>query len=227
MNAVAVVLAAGSGERLGADRPKAFLELAGRTLLQHSVAAAAARPEVTSLVVAVPAGSEGRATQLLAGVGKPAIVVGGGPTRQASVRSALKEVRADAEVVVCHDAARPLASASLFAAVLAALGDVDGVVPVLPVVDTLKRVRGDLVERTEPRGEVFLAQTPQGCRLGAFLDAHSRAAEAGHEATDDAALLEWAGYRVRAIPGERVNFKITMLEDLVRAESVLARVGRG
>jgi 2-C-methyl-D-erythritol 4-phosphate cytidylyltransferase/2-C-methyl-D-erythritol 2,4-cyclodiphosphate synthase len=227
MDAVAVVLAAGSGERLGADRPKAFLELAGRTILEHSVAAATARPEVTGLVVAVPPGSEQVGSGLLEGVAVPAIVVAGGPTRQASVRSALDRVPDEATAVVCHDAARPLATPGLFGSVIAALDEADGVVPVVPIPDTLKRVRGDLVLRTESRGGMFLAQTPQACRLTAFRDAHARAAEAGYEATDDVGLLEWAGYRVRAVPGEPGNFKVTSPEDLARAATLLARAAGG
>jgi len=227
MDAVAVVLAAGSGERLAADRPKAFLEVAGRTILEHSVAAATARPEVTGLVVAVPAGSEQLAVELLEGVAKPAIVVAGGPTRQASVRSALDGVPDEAIAVVCHDAARPLATPSLFGSVIAALDEADGVVPVVPIPDTLKRVRGDLVLGTESREGMFLAQTPQACKLTAFREAHARAAEAGYEATDDVALLEWAGYRVRAVAGEPGNFKMTSPEDLGRAETVLTRAAGG
>jgi 2-C-methyl-D-erythritol 4-phosphate cytidylyltransferase len=125
-------------------------------------------------------------------------------------------------VVVCHDAARPLATPGLFGAVLDALEGWDGVVPVLPVPDTVKRVRGGLVEATEARDTLGLAQTPQAFATSALRDAHARAERDGHEVTDDAAALELVGYRVRAIAGEAANFKITTLEDLARAESILA-----
>ncbi len=218
---VALLLAAGSGERMGGGPPKAFVEVGGRPLLRRAWEAAAGCRRVGSLVVAVPAGLEDRARQVLP-LDPPVTVVAGGPSRHASVRAALEAVPREAWAVVCHDAARPFAPAGLFDAVLDALGEAEGAVPVLSVPDTVKRVRGGWVEATLPREDLGLAQTPQAFRAEALREAHRRAAEAGLEFTDDAACLEWAGFRVRALPGDPANFKVTTPADLARAEALLA-----
>lgn len=224
-DAVVIVAAAGSGERLGVPTPKAFVPLGGRPILARSVEAALACPSVGLVVVAAPPGAEDLAHAIVEPLG-PHAVVTGGETRQASVRAALAAVPADARVVVCHDAARALATPALFSAVIEALEDWDGVVPVLPATDTVKRVRGERVIGTEPREELALAQTPQAFVAAALRDAHERAEAAGVEATDDAALLEWAGYRIRAVPGEPTNLKITTAPDLARVEALLAEASR-
>mgnify|MGYP000704717450 CR=1 FL=1 len=225
MRAVAIVAAAGSGERLGMPSPKAFVPLGGRPILARAVATALACPEIALVVVAAPPGAEDLAHAIVEPLGAHAVVTGG-PTRQASIRAALAAVPADAAAVLCHDAARALATPALFGAVLEALEGWDGVVPVVPVAETVKRVRGERVVGTEPREELALAQTPQAFVASALRDAHERAEAAGVEATDDAALLEWAGYRVRAIPGEPTNLKITTAEDLAWAEALLAEASR-
>ncbi len=134
----------------------------------------------------------------------------------------LAAVAGGVERILCHDAARPLASPELFQRTLEALEGWDGVVPVLRVVDTVKRVQDGTIEGTEPRERLALAQTPQAFRAAALRDAHERAAADGFEGSDDALLLERAGYRVRAIEGERTNLKITTADD-VRLAEALAR----
>jgi 2-C-methyl-D-erythritol 4-phosphate cytidylyltransferase len=223
---VAIVLAAGSGDRLGLAAPKAFVPLGGRPLLARAVASALACPGIRSVVVTAPAGSEDMAHAIVEPLGAHAVVTGG-PTRHTSVHAALAAIPAEADVIVCHDAARALASQELFAAVIDGLERWDGVVPVVPVPDTVKRVRDGAVVGTEPRGDLALAQTPQAFRATALRDAHVRAAEVGVEFTDDAAALEWAGYRVGAVPGEPRAFKITTAEDLSRAERLLEEAVRG
>lgn len=222
--AVALVLAAGVGERLGRGRPKAFLALGPDTLLTLSARAAAASPEVESLVIAVPPGFEEEAGTLHR-VGKPVRAVAGGTTRHESVRLALAAAPLEASAVICHDAARPFASPALFGAVLAGLEEADGVVPVVPIPDTVKRVREGIVVATEDRDELRLAQTPQAFASGALREAHERAAREGMTFTDDASLLEWAGYRVAVVPGEPGNFKVTTAEDMARALATLGLEG--
>jgi 2-C-methyl-D-erythritol 4-phosphate cytidylyltransferase len=224
--AVAIVLAAGTGDRLGLESPKAFVPLAGRPLLHRAVAAACASRSVVSVVVAAPSGWEDLAHAIVEPLG-PHAVVTGGATRQASVRAALEHVPAETRSIVCHDAARALASSSLFDAVVEALDGWDGVVPVVPVADTVKRLRGNVVEGTELRESLAFAQTPQAFVAGALREAHARAERDGILVTDDAAALELAGFRVRAVTGEPDNFKITTLRDLARAEAVLAEVADG
>ena len=227
--AVAVVLAAGRGARLGLREPKGFVEVAGRPLVAWAVEAAAGCPGVGSVVVIVPAGSEERA-RAAAVSAKPVVVVAGGASRHASVGAALAAIPKDVPIVVCHDAARPFASSQLFIAVVEALeaGDADGAIPVVPMPDTVKRVRdGFVVGTEEPRAELALAQTPQAFRADALRDAHERAAREGLEFTDDAAALEWAGYRVRAVAGEPGNFKVTTVEDLARAAELAGEPARG
>ena len=152
----------------------------------------------------------------------PIEVVAGGATRQASVRAGLAAVPRAAPAIVVHDAARPFASPELFSRVVAkilAAGDApDGVVPALPCHDTVKRVREATIVETLLREELFLAQTPQAFDADALRRSHGLAVERSLEATDDAMLLEAAGYRVVVIPGEHANMKITTAEDLARAE---------
>jgi len=218
----AVVVAGGSGSRFG--RPKQFLELAGRPVIAWSVAAA--RTVADGVVVVVPVEAAGGDPT---GPGRPAaaddgrwgadVVVPGGATRAASVRAGLAAVPGDAGVVLVHDAARPLAPPALWAAVLDALaaGGADGVIPVLPVTDTLKRVGDGTVEATVDREGLVSVQTPQ-----AFVAATLRAAHAdGAEATDDAGLLEGLGATVRTVAGDPRNLKLTHPEDLALARALL------
>ncbi|MGZ8627070.1 MAG: 2-C-methyl-D-erythritol 4-phosphate cytidylyltransferase [Actinomycetota bacterium] len=225
-DAVAIVLGAGSGDRLGLETAKAFVPLAGRPILARAVVSALSCPRVGMVVVTAPAGAEDLAHAIVEPLGSHAIVTGG-PTRHASVRAALAAVPVETSAVICHDAARALATPRLFSAVLDALDGWDGVVPAVPVPDTVKRVRGESIVGTESREELVLAQTPQAFSASVLRDVHARAAEAGREFTDDAAALEWAGYRVRTVPGEPSNFKITTPDDLARAERLIEEVVRG
>ncbi len=216
-----VLVAAGAGARLGADRPKAFAAMAGRPLLAESLERLDLSDWVDAIVVAAPRGWE-EPTMLLAeelAASKVASVVTGGETRAESVRVALQEVPESAVATLVHDAARPLVDDSVLERVLRPLADgVDGVVPVLPLVDTVKRVEGDHVAETLDRGALVAAQTPQ-----AFLPAALRAAYAGDLAggTDCASLVERAGGRIRVVPGDPRLLKVTTREDLALVESWL------
>lgn len=222
---VALLLAAGSGNRLG-RQPKGFVELGGVPMFLHSCRAIAACQQIDSLVILVPDGYTDPATKWAESIhGGPRVQVRiGGESRLESVRRGLEVVANDADVVVCHDAARPFASPDLFGRVLMGLAGVDGVVPVVPSPDTVKRVREGRVVETVPRDELGLVQTPQAFVAEALTEAHRRAVQAGLEATDDAMLLEAAGYHVAAVDGDPGNFKITTADDLRRAEFLLADI---
>jgi 2-C-methyl-D-erythritol 4-phosphate cytidylyltransferase len=219
----ALLVAAGSGERLGADRPKAFAALAGRPLLAESLDRLDASAWVDAIVIAAPPDWEEPAILLAEelATSKVAAVVTGGETRAESVRAALAEVPGDVLAVLVHDAARPLVADALVGRVLAALAEgADGVVPALPLPDTVKRVdRGQVVE-TLDRADLVAAQTPQ-----AFLAAALRSAFAGDVsgATDCASLVERAGGRVAVVEGDPRLLKVTTPDDLALVESWLAR----
>ncbi|MFY9579140.1 MAG: 2-C-methyl-D-erythritol 4-phosphate cytidylyltransferase [Gaiellaceae bacterium] len=221
MSVWAVLAAAGSGERLGADRPKAFVRLGGRVLLAESLERLDASDWVDAIVVAAPPGWE-EPVILLAeelGCGKVSACVAGGPSRGESVRLALAEVPGDAAVVLVHDAARPFVEDDVIARVLAALNEGwHGAVPVLPVTDTVKRVDGDRVVETLDRAELRVAQTPQ-----AFVASVLRDALTGDvsSATDCASLVEARGGRVQAVPGDERLVKVTDASDLERAAALL------
>jgi 2-C-methyl-D-erythritol 4-phosphate cytidylyltransferase len=217
----AVVAAAGRGERLGSRRPKAFAYLRGRPLLAESLERLDASEWIDAIVIAAPPDWE-EPSILLAeelSCSKVSACVTGRATRAESVQTALAEVPEDAAAVVVHDAARPLLPPELVERVLAPLGDGwDGAVPVLPLVDTVKRVEGEQVAETLDRSSLVAAQTPQ-----AFVAAVLRQALAGDalEATDCAALVERAGGRVKVVEGDRRLVKVTDADDLALVEHLL------
>lgn len=210
----AVLAAAGRGERLGADRPKAFAKLKGQPLLAESLARLEGSEWVDAIVIVAPPGWE-EPSILLAeelGCAKVTSCVAGGETRAESVRAGLGEVASDATAVLVHDAARPLLPGEVVARVLTALGEGwDGVVPVLPIADTVKRVRGGQVVETLARDELAAAQTPQ-----AFPAPVLREALAGDlaGATDCAALVEARGGRVTTVAGDPRLLKVTRTAEL-------------
>jgi len=208
----AVLAAAGSGARLGAEQPKAFVRLGELPMLAESLGRLEASDWIDQIVVAVPPGWEEPAILLAEeiGCGKCSASVTGGVTRAASVRLALAEVPDDAAVVLVHDAARPLLPEQVIERVLTALNEGwDGAVPALPIADTVKRVEADRVVETLDRTELVTVQTPQ-----AFLADVLRRAIAGGEGTDCASLVERAGGRVKAVPGDPRLLKVTTRADL-------------
>lgn len=222
MRAVALLLGAGRGERLARSTPKCFAEILGKPLLAYAVDAVDACPEVVAFAVAAPAGGEEEASRIAGSSAKFLEVVSGGATRQESVALVLGAVPGGFDAVICHDVARPLAPPELFSAVLAALSDADGAVPAVPVGDTVKRVNGHAVVETVPRDGLVLVQTPQAFRPGPLHEAHRAAVSEGFVGTDDAALLERAGFHVAVIAGDPGNLKITRDRDL-RIATRLAR----
>ncbi|WP_433313893.1 2-C-methyl-D-erythritol 4-phosphate cytidylyltransferase [Micromonospora sp. CA-269861] len=218
-----LVPAAGAGVRLGPGRPKALRLLAGEPLLVHAVRRLAAAPSVHTIVVAAPAAEVQAVRELLAPVA-PVIVVPGGAERQASVAAALAAVPVGPTIVLVHDAARALTPPELVESVAAAVrGGRDAVIPVLPVVDTIKEVGADeVVLGTVDRSALRAVQTPQGFRRAVLSAAH---AAAGDSLTDDAGLVEKQGVAVSCVPGSEYALKITRPFDLALAEHLLASAG--
>jgi len=217
---VALIVAAGSGERLGATRPKALIELAGRPLVQWSIDALASVEDIEKVVVALPAG-----TPAPPGV----TAVDGGAVRSDSVRLALAAAGdglGETDLVLVHDAARPLVTAALAESVIAALdadADADAAIAAVPVTDTIKRVDGSCtVIETLPRSELWAVQTPQVFRRGALQRALDVSAQELAQATDDAWLIERAGGKVIVVAASDENLKVTTPLDLQVAELLLA-----
>ena len=221
MSVWAVVVAAGRGERLGLDRPKAFAKLNDRPLLAESLERLERSDWIDSIVVAAPPDWE-EPVILLAeelGCGKVLSVVPGGETRAASVRAGLAEVPDDAAVVLVHDAARPVLAEEVIERLLTALNEGwDGVVPALPIPDTVKRIEGDEVVETVEREGLVGAQTPQAFLWPTFRDA----AAGGGDETDCATLIEARGGRIKVVRGDRRLVKVTDHDDLAAVEALLS-----
>jgi 2-C-methyl-D-erythritol 4-phosphate cytidylyltransferase len=221
--AVALLVAAGSGERLGAERPKAFVELAGRPLLQWSIDALAGVRAIERIVVALPPDVPGLPAEIAA----PAYTqtTAGGSTRSESVRLALEAAGAGDPVLV-HDAARPLLTAELAERVLAAAerDAADGAIAAAPVTDTIKQAGEDgVVLGTLERAALWAVQTPQVFRRAPLERALAVPRDVLAQATDDAWLLERSGCRVLVVPAPRENIKVTTALDLIVAEGLLER----
>ena len=212
MRIAAILVAAGSGSRFGAETPKQFLAIAGLPVIRH---AAMALAQVDLLQ---PVGDNDAIGAALAGI-RHLPIVPGGRTRQDSVRAGLEALVPHApDVVLVHDAARPVIPAGTIAALLNALEQAPGAIPAVPVADTLKRATDGVIQQTVPREGLFRAQTPQAFRFPALLAAH-RSGLVG--ATDDASLLEAAGQAVAIVPGSDDNIKLTYPEDLARLERIM------
>ena len=202
----AIVVAGGAGARFGG--PKQFLELRGERLVDRAVSSATQACD--GVVVVLPRGVPWDGPEVAA-------VVEGGATRSHSVRAGLSAVPDDADVIVVHDAARPLATAALFRTVITAVeAGADAAVPTVALADTVKRVEHGQVIETVARESLAAAQTPQAFRAAVLRAAHADAADA----TDDAALVERAGGRVAAVPGDPRNRKVTDPDDLTTLESL-------
>lgn len=209
--AVALLVAAGSGERLGAGGPKAFVALAGRPMLEWSLDALRAAG-IEEIVVAVPEGADAPAG---------CVAVAGGATRSASVRAAL--AAAPPGDVVVHDAARPLVTPDHFRAALAALAEADCAIAAAPVTDTIKEAEpGGRVTATLDRSRLWAVQTPQAFRRAALERALDADDAVLAQATDDAWLVERAGGSVRVVESTPANFKVTTAHDLRVAELLVA-----
>jgi 2-C-methyl-D-erythritol 4-phosphate cytidylyltransferase/2-C-methyl-D-erythritol 2,4-cyclodiphosphate synthase len=228
----ALIVAAGRGARFGGDVPKQYRRLAGQPVLRRTVRAFVDHPAVAGVRAVINPDYRELHDDAVAGLAaRPP--VSGGIERQDSVRLGLEALAAESppDRVLIHDAARPLVDGETIARVVAALDDHDGAIAALPVTDTLKRGEEGFTAGTVDRTGLWRAQTPQGFRFGAILEAHR--AVAGLALTDDAAVAEQGGLDVALVAGNEDNFKVTTEDDLARAERLLAggpadvRVGQG
>ncbi|MFG2329724.1 2-C-methyl-D-erythritol 4-phosphate cytidylyltransferase [Streptomyces sp. NPDC048604] len=234
LRTAAVIPAAGRGVRLGPGAPKALRALNGTPMLVHAVRAMAASRAVSLVVVVAPAEGVGEVKRLLDEHALPArtdyLVVPGGDARQESVRLGLEALPEGIDIVLVHDAARPLVPVDTVDAVVEAVRDgAVAVVPALPLADTVKEVEPAAPGTPEPvvatpeRARLRAVQTPQGFDHDTLVNAHATIALAGDGATDDAGMVERLGAPVVVVPGHEEAFKVTRPLDLVLAEAVLAR----
>jgi 2-C-methyl-D-erythritol 4-phosphate cytidylyltransferase / 2-C-methyl-D-erythritol 2,4-cyclodiphosphate synthase len=231
MHVSAIIAAGGRGTRFGGDAPKQLLLLGGEPILKRSVDAYRRCELVSDLVVALPSDLARTPPDYLFGGPKPIAIVEGGERRRDSVAHAFARVSARAEIVVVHDAARPLVTDAVIQRTVTAAAEFGAAIAALRAQDTVKRAGpGGAITATLPRDEIFLAQTPQAFRIGVLKEA----LEIGGDATDEAMLAEQAGHVVRVVDGDARNLKITTPDDLATAERLLGmrsipalRIGNG
>lgn len=224
MSVAVILVAAGLGERLGAGKPKALVQVAGQTLLEHAISHLVSTKGLRQLVVTSTPGHKSEFLALATSLVSEKVtlsVVDGGATRQQSIALALAEVEPGIEVILVHDAARAFTPVEVFDRITAeVIATGCGVVPVLPVHDTIKRVAGNEVLETVDRNELRAAQTPQGFPASMLLTAYSAVTE---EHTDDASLVQSSGHKVISVAGDRSASKVTTPDDLIWANEFGAR----
>jgi 2-C-methyl-D-erythritol 4-phosphate cytidylyltransferase/2-C-methyl-D-erythritol 2,4-cyclodiphosphate synthase len=220
-----IIAAGGRGTRLGAATPKQMLSLGDRTILQRSFDVVDAHHLINEIVIALPADLAACPPAYLVSAKKPVRIVDGGSRRQDSVAIAFGQVSTQADVVVIHDAARPLATPDLFSRVIEAAAAGGAAIAALQARDTVKEATAEpglrLVARTIPRDSIYLAQTPQAFTRQVLADAIALGRQAGTAATDEASLAEQAGHPVRLVDGESGNIKITTEQDLKVSNALL------
>ena len=228
MKVSAIIVAAGSGTRLGHDSPKAFVRIGSATLLFRTLRTVRAVTSIEEAVITAPGGMEKAARNEVnvAGLEIPVKITPGGVERQDSVRIALALTSAEADVVLVHDAARPFATPAMFSACIDKAAREGGAIVAIPLADTLKRVRGQSIDSTLARAGLWQAQTPQAFQRAFLIDAHNRAVRDKITATDDADLVERLGATVEVVEGSALNLKITTPDDLLIAEAIAARIDR-
>lgn len=223
----AIVLAAGSGKRMQAGCNKQYLKLGGQSILSHTLRAFAEHPSIDGIVLVIRPEDIQLAQNAIAEANCQAsisAIIEGGAERQDSVRLALAATPPSWHYVLIHDGARPLVSAALLSRILTACREDTGIIPVLAVKDTVKRLTPEgLVVETVPRALLALAQTPQAFPLALIRQAHAEALQRSIAVTDDASLFEALGLPVQTVAGEAANLKVTVPEDLPLAEWYLAQ----
>ncbi|HWU37712.1 MAG TPA: 2-C-methyl-D-erythritol 4-phosphate cytidylyltransferase [Candidatus Acidoferrum sp.] len=224
MHVTAIVPAAGGGTRMEAGQPKQYLLLAGVPLLSHTLRALQAAECLDELILVVPLGHDERCRREILqpfGIAVQAVVPGG-EDRQASVYAGLLHARAETDLILVHDGARPFVSPALVREAVRVAGESGGAVVAVPVTDTIKLADGDgWLLATPERGRLWAAQTPQVFPAPLFREAHARALRDGFRTTDDSALVERLNRPVRLVPGSAENLKITTAADLLLADQIL------
>lgn len=220
---IALIVAAGHGTRAGEGPPKQYRRVGGVPVLRRTIEAFLTHPAVNEVQVVITPEHRPFYDEVTSGLALPSPIAGG-DSRQESVQRGLEGIAAKGpDLVLIHDAARPFVGADTITATIAALKTHDGALPTIAAADTLKRLSDAKVEATIPRDNIALAQTPQGFRFAKILAAHRTARDTTF--TDDAAIAEHAGLTVAAVPGSRLNFKLTTPEDFSMAEALLASTG--
>ncbi len=214
MKVAAIIVAAGKGQRFGA--PKQFALLAGRPVVDWTIKAFAEHPQINELIIVLP--DESQAEEIKTRWPKIKAVVKGGRQRQDSVSLGLEAVSLEMEIVLVHDGVRPLVTAELISRIIETVEKEGAAVPAVPIEDTVKIVNGDFIIRTLNRERLIRVQTPQGFRKSLLERAFHQAKKDGYYGPDEASLIERIGGRIKIIPGETKNIKITTPEDLKLAE---------
>ncbi len=225
ISVAAVIAAGGTGTRMNSGIPKQFLEIVGKPILLHTIESIASIEQVTQIVIALPVEHIAEAEAILARQPmrvKPQCVPGGS-NRQESVRCGVEHARQDADIIMVHDAVRPLCDRDTMLRILEAAWKKGAAVPGLPATETIQRVsRSGRVLSTTPRQELYAIQTPQAFHAGILRAALQKAHEAGFLGTDESSVVRWAGYPVVVVPGSPDNIKITRPLDLDIAELLIA-----
>jgi 2-C-methyl-D-erythritol 4-phosphate cytidylyltransferase len=219
-----VIVAAGSGKRMGADRNKLWLPLAGTPILAHTVRLFATHPEISEVVLVVSERDEADVQAWLAGESYAVTVTRGGAERQDSVRLGLAALSDNCSYVLVHDAARPFVTREQISGIIRQVRQDEATIMAVPVKDTIKVVGATgVVESTPARESLWAVQTPQAFRLSLLREAHQAALKSGRIGTDDAVLVEWMGHPVTVMQGHYENIKITTPDDLWLGEEILRR----
>ena len=237
MKIAAIIVAAGSGSRAGGGQPKQYQEIGGEAILRRTLRIFANHPDITVVQTVIGANQLAAFKEAAQGL-KVATPVVGGNTRQESCRIGIEACEpSKPDIVLIHDAARPFVSNESISAIIAALQQADGAIPALPVADTIKQANDGIVEMTLDRSTLYNVQTPQGFHFHAIREAHAKAASLGRtDFTDDAAVAEAAGLKVKLVPGDPRNRKLTTTQDIAMADAELKaqparaidiRVGQG
>ncbi|HHO76961.1 MAG TPA: 2-C-methyl-D-erythritol 4-phosphate cytidylyltransferase [Deltaproteobacteria bacterium] len=215
----AIIVAGGSGVRFG--RKKQFVTLGGIPVLRRTAETFDAHPLISTIIVVVPAEDVSHVAEIINGLKKRVILTAGGSSRKESVWNGLQVLPSDDPVLI-HDGVRPLVSQTLISRVIEGLENADACIPGIALTDTIKETYGDFVKKTIPRDNVYLIQTPQAFRHVSIIKAHAGSRNSGPETiTDDSTLVENIGGKVKLVPGDPYNIKITRTEDHSIAEAIL------